>query len=106
MAQYLLALYKAENENRPAEQTRQVWADVNALGEKITDAGAFVFQGGLDGGPESATVVRQSGGDFVLTDGPYTETKEHLVGFWIIDVLDWDAALEWAKLTAAAQQRP
>jgi hypothetical protein len=49
--------------------------------------------------------VRQSGDDFVMTDGPYTETKEHLAGFWIIDVPDLDAALEWAKLTAAAQQR-
>jgi hypothetical protein len=105
MTQYLLALYKADDEKRPPEQTRQVWADVNKLGDKMTEAGAFVFQGGLLLA-ESATVVRQSGGDFLVTDGPYTETKEHLAGFWIIDVGDMDEALEWAKLTAAAQQRP
>jgi len=105
MTQYLLALYKADDEKRPPEQTRQVWADVNKLGDKITQAGAFVFQGGLVPA-ESATVVRQSGGDFLVTDGPYTETKEHLAGFWIINVGDMDEALEWAKLTAAAQQRP
>jgi hypothetical protein len=51
-------------------------------------------------------VVRQSGGDFLITDGPYTETKEHLAGFWIIDVADLDAALEWAKHAAAAELRP
>jgi hypothetical protein len=105
VTQYLLALYRDYAVPIPAEQTRQVWADVNALGGKLAEAGAFVFQGGLDGGPESATVVRQSGGDFLMTDGPYTETKEHLAGFWIIDAADLDEALEWAKLTAAAQQR-
>ena len=105
MAQYLLALYRADDEKRSEEQTRQVWTDVTALGDKLTDAGAFVFQGGLVAA-ESATVVRQSGGDFLLTDGPYAETKEHLAGFWIINAADLDEALEWAKLTAAAQQRP
>jgi hypothetical protein len=105
MTQYLLALHKADDEHRPPEQTRQVWADLDALHDKMTDAGAFVFQGGLIPA-ESATVVRQSGGDFLITDGPYTETKEHLAGFWIINAADLDEALEWAKLTTVAQQRP
>ena len=105
MTQYLLALYRADDERRSLEQTRQVWADVNALGDRLTEAGAFVFQGGLIPA-ESATVVRQSGGDFLITDGPYTETKEHLAGFWIINAGDLDEALEWAKLTTVAQQRP
>ena len=105
MTQYLLALYRDYDQPIPAERTEQVWADVSELGDKLTAAGAFVFQGGMDGGPESATVVRPSGGGFLVTDGPYTETKEHLAGFWIIEAPNRDAALEWAKLTAAAQQR-
>ena len=105
MAQYLLALYRADDEKRSEEQTRQVWTDVTALGDKLTDAGAFVFQGGLVAA-ESATVVSQSGGDFLLTDGPYAETKEHLAGFWVINAADLDEALEWAKETVVAQQRP
>ena len=106
MSQYLLALYKSDDEVIPPEQSQQVWAGVNALGDQMTDAGVFVFKSGLQGGAESATVVRQSGGDFLITDGPYTETKEHLAGFWIIDVADLDAALEWAKRAAAAELRP
>jgi hypothetical protein len=106
MTQYLLALYKADDERIPPERSRQVWAGVNALGDKMEAAGVFVFKSGLQGGAESATVVRQSGGDFLLTDGPYTETKEHLAGFWIINVADLDEALEWAKLAAAAELRP
>jgi hypothetical protein len=106
MAQYLLALYRDYGVRVPPERSQQVWAGVNELGDKLEEAGAFVFKGGLQGGGESATVVRQSGGDFLLTDGPYTETKEHLAGFWIINAADLDAALEWAKLAAAAEQRP
>jgi len=105
MTQYLLALYRDYAVPVSPERSRQVWAGVNSLGDKLADAGAFVFKGGMQGGPESATVVRQSGGDFLLTDGPYTETKEHLAGFWIINAADLDEALEWAKLAAVAEQR-
>jgi hypothetical protein len=106
MTQYLLALYRDYAVPISPERSQQVWAGVNSLGDRMTDAGAFVFKGGMQGGAESATVVRQSGGDFLITDGPYTETKEHLAGFWIINAADLDEALEWAKQTAAAQQRP
>ena len=102
MAQYLFSLYRDYAVPIPPERSQQVWAGVSELGDKLEDAGAFVFKGGLQGGAESATVVSQSGGDFLLTDGPYTETKEHLAGFWIINAAD----LEWAKLAAAAEQRP
>ena len=106
MTQYLLALYRDYAVPIPPERTEQVWAGVNELGDKMTEAGVFVFKSGLQGGAETATVVRQSGGDFVITDGPYTETKEHLAGFWIINAADLDEALMWAKLAAAAEQRP
>ena len=106
MTQYLLALYKADDAELSPEQVRQVWAGVNALGDRLTDAGAFVFKGGLQGGSESATVVRQSDGGFLMTDGPYTETKEHLAGFWIINAADLDEALDWAKQATAACRIP
>jgi hypothetical protein len=105
MTQYLLALYRDYAVPIPPAGTRRKWEDVGALIDKMTDAGVFVFKEGMAGGPEAATVVRPSSGDFLITDGPYTETKEHLAGFWIIKVADLDEALEWAKLAAAAEQR-
>ena len=105
MTQYLLALHKADDDELSPEQTRQVWAGVNALADRMRDADAFVFKSGLLPA-ESATVVRQSGGDFEVTDGPYTETKEHLAGFWIINAADLDEAMEWAKLAAVAELLP
>jgi hypothetical protein len=103
MTQYLLTIYQAGRE-LSADEFRQLCVDVPAFDDRLEDAGAFVFHGGVLS-PESATVVRQSGADFLITDGPYTETKEHLAGFWIINAADLDAALEWARLLTVAHRR-
>src|SRR5258705_3256095 len=47
---------------------------------------------------DTATTVRHRG-ERLLTDGPFAETKEHLLGFYLIDVPDLDAALDWASRT-------
>jgi len=38
----------------------------------------------------------------LVTDGPYTETKEHMGGFWILECADLDEALAWAKKAASS----
>jgi len=105
MTQYLLAVHHAGLfPDLPVREWEQSFADVGAVNARMRDAGAFVFAGGLL--PGSATVVRQSGDDFLITDGPYTETKEHLGGFWVISAADLDAALEWARLATVACRVP
>ena len=47
-------------------------------------------------GTETATTVRVRDGERVVTDGPYAETREVLGGFYLLDVPDLDAAIEWA----------
>ncbi|HEY3868440.1 MAG TPA: YciI family protein [Actinocrinis sp.] len=59
------------------------------------EAGVYVAAEGLHG-VDTATTVRLSGGETVLTDGPFAETKEHLLGFYLIDVPDLDEAIKWA----------
>ena len=51
---------------------------------------------------ETATSVRVRGGDRLITDGPFMETKEHLLGCYLVDVPDLDAALHWAARMPAA----
>ena len=76
------------------------YARIGALEEEMTSAGAWVFSGRLHE-PDTATVVRMSGGEVLTTDGPFLESKEHLGGFYIIEAADLDAALGWtAKVTA------
>ena len=105
MTQYLLAVHHAEGFPLPPEEMRQSFADTGAFNARLMDAGALVFAGGLLPA-ESATVVRQSGGELLISDGPYAETKEHLGGFWVINVADLDAALDWAKGATAACRLP
>jgi hypothetical protein len=45
---------------------------------------------------ETATSIRVREGERLLTDGPFVETKEHLLGFYLLDVPDLDTAVEWA----------
>ena len=45
----------------------------------------------------AATTVRERGGERLVTDGPFAETKEQLGGYYLIDVPDLDAALDWAS---------
>jgi hypothetical protein len=45
---------------------------------------------------DTATSVTMRAGERLLTDGPFIETKEHLLGFYVLDVPDLDTALEWA----------
>ena len=45
---------------------------------------------------DTATSVTARHGERLLTDGPHIETKEHLLGFYLLDVPDLDAALDWA----------
>jgi len=52
--------------------------------------------------PDTATTVRVRDGERITTDGPFAETKEILGGFYLIDVPDLDAAIEWAAKIPAS----
>jgi len=105
MAQYLLSVHGNENDEIP-DNIDQMYAAVDAFNKEVQAAGQWVFAGGLN--PSStATVVDGTGsGDPVITDGPYLESKEHLGGFWVVDVPDLDAAIDLARRGSAACQGP
>ncbi len=106
MAQYLLSVHYVEGQAPPDEATmQQMFTNVDALNQKIKAAGAWVFGGGLEQ-PHDATVVREHNGEILTTDGPFPEAKEHLGGFWIIEVADRDAALDWARSATRACRGP
>ena len=56
--------------------------------------------------PTTAAVTVRSGGEPVVIDGPFAETKEQLGGFWIIEAADLDAALAWGAKCAVACMGP
>jgi hypothetical protein len=105
MKQYLLSIYQPDGEPPPPELLAKVMRDVNALVDETKAAGIWVFNGGLHP-PSTSTVVRVQRGDVLITDGPFTEAKEHIGGFMIIRVPDLDSALEWARKTARVLTLP
>jgi hypothetical protein len=70
-------------------------AAINAFNDRLQADGHWVFAGGL-GSPTTATVIDNRGGEAVVTDGPFLESKEYLAGFWIMEARDLDEALKLA----------
>lgn len=54
--------------------------------------------------PDTARTVRSGGAGVSVTDGPFAETKEVLLGFWVFDAEDMEAAVEIAREFASHQQ--
>jgi len=105
MTHYLLAVHGSEEDYAAIspEEMQEMYAATEVFNNKVREAGVWVFAGGLEPA-ETATVVDGQGDAPVMTDGPYLETKEHIGGFWIIDVPDLDAALKWAAEGSKACQ--
>lgn len=106
MKQYLLAVHYVEGAEKPSEaETQRAYRDVDALNQEIQRAGAWVFAGGLCE-PSTSTVVRVKDGEILHTDGPFSEAKEQIGGFWILKARDLDEALAWAKRATVACAAP
>ena len=96
MTQYMLSVHDDATEPVPEGDALQAIFDaVDAFNDKLRNDGVWVFAGGLQPA-ETATVVDGRGDQVVMVDGPFLETKEHLGGYWVIEVPDLDAALKYA----------
>ncbi|MEV8630590.1 YciI family protein [Streptosporangium sp. NPDC051023] len=105
MQQYLLSIYQPDGDAPPPEVLEPIIRDLTAVDQELRSAGAWVFTGGLP--PAStATVVRARGDELLITDGPFTEGKEHIGGFVVIKAPDLDAALVWGGKYARASTLP
>jgi hypothetical protein len=69
--------------------------------EALKEAGVLITLDGLHP-PSMGTRVSFAGGKPVVTDGPFTEAKEVLGGYWMIDVKSKAEAIEWAKKCPAS----
>jgi len=98
MKQYLLSIYQPGGAPEP-EALAEVMKNLDALNQEMRSAGAWVFAGGLHP-PSSATVLRATDDEILVTDGPFIEAKEFLGGFTVIQAPDLDAALTWARRLA------
>lgn len=108
MPQYMLSVHMATAEPREpmtADQEMEGYARIAGLEADMEAANAFVFSARLSQ-PSEAKVVRRGAGRPKQTDGPFTETKEHLGGFYLIEAPDAEAALGWASRVSEAIDAP
>jgi hypothetical protein len=79
-------------------------AAIEVFNDRLQAEGYWVFAGGL-GAPSTATVIDNRGAEALFTDGPFVESKEFLIGFWIIEAPDLDVALKLAAEGSKACNR-
>jgi len=93
MTQYLVAIYRPENYAPAVSEDEAMGREIDALNDEMNAAGVRVFAGGLQ--PESsATSLRlQPAGKVRITDGPYAETKDIVVGYSVVRAKDYDEAV-------------
>jgi hypothetical protein len=100
---YMLLIYRDEKAFDPGRASGDHSAPYIAYAQALAKAGVMVGGDRLQPASMASTVRVTEAGTKVL-DGPYADTKEQLGGFYMIDVPDLDAALQWAARCPGAAQ--
>jgi len=93
----VMVIVKANKESEAGQMPdEQILTAMGKYNEQLVNAGIMKAGEGLR--PSShGKRVRFSGSERTVTDGPFTETKELIAGFWLWQVKSMDEALEWLK---------
>jgi hypothetical protein len=92
-----MAMVKATPESEAGVMpSRELLDAMNAYNEELVKAGVMLAGEGLHPSSKGAR-VRFDGSDRTVIDGPFTETKELVAGFWILQCKSREEALEWIK---------
>lgn len=89
--------FVAENRALPAAERERLNAEFEALLGELHENGELITGEAL-GDPTTSTVYRWKDGGPLATDGPYSEFKEHLAGFFLVDVSGPERAREIARV--------
>ena len=95
---YALVIFESETDfaKRGGPEAPAYWEAWSAYTRSVQEAGVMVGGAGLQP-PTTATVARIADGETQIEDGPFLDSKEQLGGFYLIEVPDLDAALQWAS---------
>ncbi|MEL6109515.1 MAG: YciI family protein [Planctomycetota bacterium] len=95
---YALVIYENEADfiKREGPDAEAYWAGWSEYSQSVQQAGIMDGGAGLQP-PAETTTLRHRDGKASTQDGPFTQGKDHLGGFYLIDVPDLEAAIEWAS---------
>jgi hypothetical protein len=92
-----MAIVKASPESEAGVlPSEQLLSEMGKFNEELVKAGVMIAGEGLQASSKGAR-VRFSGDKRTVIDGPFTETKELIAGFWILQVKSKEEAIEWIK---------
>ena len=105
---YLFTLYRDESRmaDMSPEQAQENMRRWDTYTREATDAGVHLGSEGLQPSATATTVRIEDGGDHIVSDGPFAETKEQLGGYYLIGCEDLDEALAWARKIPMPGARP
>ena len=99
---FMMMVKADENYEAGLPPSPELLAAIGKHSEAMMKAGVLLQTGGLAPSSKGAR-LRLAKGKVTATDGPFLEAKEFMGGFYLIDVPDLDAAIDWAKKLPAAQ---
>jgi hypothetical protein len=102
---YLVAIHHPDDYDPSVEDEAMARA-IDELNDEMVAAGIRLFVGGLYPPGRSKSLRAQPHGGVIVSDGPYLETKEHVAGFWVLDVANMDDALAWGRKAVIACRAP
>jgi hypothetical protein len=105
MTQYLVAIHHPDDYD-PSTEGEAMHLDIDVLNDEMVAAGVRIFVGGLSPARRAKSLRARPDGKVLITDGPYIETKEHIGGFWVLEVANLDDALAWGRKAAVACRAP
>lgn len=92
-----MIIVKSSPELENAPPAPEMFVEMGKYNQSLVDAGILLAGEGLTGSKDGAIVTFSKKSGHVVKDGPFTEAKELIAGFWIIQVKSLDEAVEWAK---------
>ena len=105
MTQYIVAIHHPDDYDSSTEG-EAMHRDIDVLNDEMVAAGVRIFVGGLTPVVEAKSLRAHPNGKVLVTDGPYLETKEHIGGFWVLEAVNIDDALEWGRKASVACRAP
>jgi hypothetical protein len=93
-----MMIIKANHDPQPGKPpNREAFEAMGKYNEQIAKAGILLDMGGLQASSKGARIKFQTGGKKTVIDGPFAESKELILGYWIVQVKSLEEAVEWAK---------
>jgi hypothetical protein len=97
---FMMIVKASKNSEAGVMPSEELFSAMGKYNEELMKAGVLLDLSGLQPSSKGAR-IKFSGGKREVVDGPFSETKELIAGYWIIQVKSKEEAIEWAKRAPA-----